>query len=295
MSLLLVLAVTTFAAGATLAVAEALRPRRELRASLRLAAGYGAPAAVADEGPRASSPLLGAATRLALRLAPRTRLDDLSARLAAAGLRVPAESFAALRVGLVAGGAALGLVAGLAAGSPGRAVLGAAALAALGHLLPALALTSRARRRREAIQASLPNVLDLLAVSIEAGLSLDAAVARVADHTDGPLADELAALLADIRVGESRDAALERLAERVEAPEVTAFARAVGRAERLGVSLGKTLRLQAQEARVRRQAAAEERAARAPVKMLFPTILFIFPALFVVVLGPALLTLTRMF
>ena len=108
----------------------------------------------------------------------------------------------------------------------------------------------------------------------------------------GALVDEFALTLGEMRVGEARPDALKRLAERVPAPELAAFVRSVIQAEQLGISLGRILRVQAADSRLRRQAAAEERATKAPIKMLFPTAVFIFPAMFVAVLGPALLTLT---
>jgi tight adherence protein C len=108
----------------------------------------------------------------------------------------------------------------------------------------------------------------------------------------GALVDEFALTLGEMRIGESRPEALKKLAERVPAPEVAAFVRSVVQAEQLGISLGRILRVQAADSRLRRQAAAEERAMKAPIKMLFPTALFIFPAMFVAILGPAFLNIT---
>jgi len=145
------------------------------------------------------------------------------------------------------------------------------------------------------MQAQLPQGLDLLAVSVEAGLGFDAAVAKLTEQMDGPLVDEFELMLAEIRMGESRENALKKLAERSGVPEVASFARAMIQADRLGVSIGRLLRSQAIETRLKRQAAAEERAMKAPIKMLFPTVLFIFPALFLVVLGPAFIQLFELF
>jgi tight adherence protein C len=107
----------------------------------------------------------------------------------------------------------------------------------------------------------------------------------------GPLVDEFELALNQMRIGESRQVALRSLADRVDAPEVGAFVRAVVQADQLGMSLGRILRVQAADSRLRRQAAAEERAMKAPIKMLFPTVLFIFPAMFLVILGPAMIHL----
>jgi Type II secretion system (T2SS), protein F len=123
-------------------------------------------------------------------------------------------------------------------------------------------------------------------------LGVVGAISKLTEHMHGALVDEFALTLGEMRVGESRPDALKRLAERVPAPEVSAFVRSVVQAEQLGISLGRILRVQAADSRLRRQAAAEERAMKAPIKMLFPTALFIFPAMFVAILGPAFLNIS---
>ena len=109
----------------------------------------------------------------------------------------------------------------------------------------------------------------------------------------GPLVDEFARLLSEVRIGEQRQTALKNMAARVDAPELSSFVRAVVQADQLGISLGRILRVQAADSRVRRQTAAEEKAMKAPIKMMFPTVLFIFPAMFIVLLGPALLNIMK--
>jgi tight adherence protein C len=111
----------------------------------------------------------------------------------------------------------------------------------------------------------------------------------------GPLADEFGLTLNEIRIGEGRQDALKKLSERTDTPEVSGFVRSIIQADQLGISLGRILRVQAADTRLRRQAAAEERAMKAPIKMLFPTVLFIFPAMFIVILGPAFLNLAKLF
>jgi len=112
---------------------------------------------------------------------------------------------------------------------------------------------------------------------------------------DGPLADEFALTLSEIRIGEGRADALKKLADRTGTPELASFVRAIVQADQLGISLGRILRVQATDSRLKRQAAAEEKAMKAPIKMLFPTVLFIFPAMFLVILGPAFLNLSKIF
>jgi tight adherence protein C len=174
-------------------------------------------------------------------------------------------------------------------------LLGALMAGAIGFLGPDYALTLKARGRKEKIRADLPDALDLLAVSVEAGLGFDASLAKLREHMDGPLAEEFGLTLSEMRIGESRGEALKRMSDRVDAPELSAFTRAIIQADQLGTSLGRILRVQAADARLRRQAAAEEKAMKAPIKMLFPTVLFIFPAMFLVILGPAILNVQKIF
>ena len=167
------------------------------------------------------------------------------------------------------------------------------ALAGLSHRDYFVSL--KAKGRREKIRADLPDALDLLAVSVEAGLGFDGAIAKLTEHMEGPLAEEFGLTLGEMRIGESRADALKRMSERVDAPELSSFTRAIIQADQLGTSLGRILRVQAADTRLRRQAAAEERAMKAPIKMLFPTVLFIFPAMFLIILGPAFLNLEKIF
>jgi tight adherence protein C len=145
------------------------------------------------------------------------------------------------------------------------------------------------------VAADLPDALDLLAVSVEAGLGFDGAVSKLTEHMEGPLIDEFELALGEMRIGESRADALKKMAERVDVHEMAAFVRSIVQADQLGISLGRILRVQAADARLKRQAAAEERAMKAPIKMLFPLVMFIFPAMFIVVLGPAFLNLGKLF
>jgi tight adherence protein C len=298
MILVVVLGAACLGGAVFLAIEAIVQPRRELRLSLQRASRTGvAPEAAAELPLDRPEPerlrVSGRAAEIVLRLSPRTSLDAVALRLASAGLapRLGAHEYLAFRLAFGVGGAVLGMVVGVAGGNAALATLFAAAFGLIGFLGPELWVNARLRRRRESIRAELPNALDLLTVSVEAGLGLDAALARLTETTKGPLADELTILLGQMSVGESRGEALRRLALRVDVPEFGAFARAVIQADQLGVSLGKTLRVQASDVRKRRHAAAEERAAKAPVKMLFPTIFCIFPTLFIVVLGPPILRL----
>jgi tight adherence protein C len=156
-------------------------------------------------------------------------------------------------------------------------------------------LGMRTRSRKEDIKAQMPDILDLLCVSVEAGLGFDAALGKVSEKMNGPLVEEVSIMLHEMRIGESRAQALKNFADRLELAETTSFARSIIQADQLGISLGRILRVQASDMRNRRQMAAEEKAMKAPVKMLFPTVVFIFPAMFVVVIGPAMLAILEVF
>jgi tight adherence protein C len=171
----------------------------------------------------------------------------------------------------------------------------AVALGGVGFIAPDLVVGHKARARNDRIRAELPDALDLMAVSVEAGMGFDGAISKLTEHMEGPLAEEFALTLSEIRIGETRQDALKKLSDRTGTPELSSFVRSIIQADQLGISLGRILRVQATDSRLKRQAAAEEKAMKAPIKMLFPTVLFIFPAMFLVILGPAFLNLSKLF
>jgi tight adherence protein C len=161
--------------------------------------------------------------------------------------------------------------------------------AAAGILLPGFFLSKAASRRAERIDSELPHFVDQLALVIEAGMSFDAALTYLAEVNEGPLAEEMQRVLTELRVGESRRAAIRSFAVRVGSDDAIAFANAVLASDQLGSPLGAILRSQASDLRHRRQIYAEERAQKAPVKMLVPMAIFILPVMFVLILAPAFL------
>ncbi len=166
-------------------------------------------------------------------------------------------------------------------------------VAALGHYLPVLWLGQRIRSRKREILKTLPDALDLLTICVEAGLGFDAAMAKVVEKWDNELSRGFARALQEIRLGKLRREALRELADTVDLPDLSTFVAAVIQAEQLGVSIAKVLHIQADQMRVRRRQRAEEEARKAPVKIMLPAVLLIFPSLFIIILGPAIINLKQ--
>lgn len=298
--MMLILAFLCLAASLAVAGKMVTEPARARQQSLRRAQGY------ADEaGGHAAEPLVDrlearygtTLARLARRLDPRITEERIATKLVSSGLahRMTANGYLALKVVLAAAGVIVGGLLGVLVGTTMTALLLGALLGFVAFVVPDLVAGSKTKTRRAEMQRQLPDALDVIAVSVEAGLGFDAALAKVGDHMSGPLVDELTLVLGELRIGEARTVALRKMAERVDLPEITSVVNSLIQAEQLGSPLGRMLRVQAQESRNRRQMAAEEQAMKAPVKMLVPTVLFIFPAMFVVILGPALIELFKVF
>jgi tight adherence protein C len=179
--------------------------------------------------------------------------------------------------------------------SPFAAVCAGSVFAAAGFFLPNVLLYNTGLKRQERIRLALPDALDLLVICVEAGLGFDAAVANLARNTEGPLAGECYRLMQEMQIGKSRSQAFRSLADRNDLEELRSFTEAVVQADALGVPIARVLHEQAAAMRVKRRQLAEERAAKVPVKILFPLVVFILPALFVVVIGPGALSITHMF
>jgi tight adherence protein C len=300
--LLIVLAIVLLAAAAYMLGEAATAQARERHVSMKRASTYGKFRAATGEQDqpfreRVVEPAKSRLAGLVFKVHPKTTLDSVRAKLLAAGMgrTVSPTGFLATKAGFGLGGLVLGaLFGGAIAGGLGILIF-AAALGGIGFIGPDFVVGSRARKRREAIKAQLPDTLDLLAVSVEAGLGFDGAISKLTDSMEGPLTEEFGLTLNEIRIGEGRSDALKKMAERCDTPEVSGFVRAIVQADQLGISLGRILRVQATDSRLRRQAAAEEKAMKAPIKMLFPTVMFIFPAMFLVILGPAFLNLSKIF
>lgn len=273
------------AALATLMLIAGLRPRvapSAWRAALR-------PHAVREA--RAERPRLRPRTALLRLRAPGAVLDPARRLIdrAGAGERVTPHGVVVLSAAAALAGplSVLALLRGQPLG--GRELALGLVVGLVGAAAPWIVLSGRATRRREEIARALPDMLDLLTVSIEAGLALEGALARVSQRGANPLHAELRRTLSEIGLGRRRREALVALSERTGAPAVRSLVNALNQAERTGMRLGPLLRAQSDELRQRRRQRAEEAAMKAPLKMLFPLVLFIFPAVFTVVIGPAVI------
>ena len=277
--------------------------QKQIAGSLARARRYGGPSVRESELTKDVTNRLLAPTvkRLAdlVTALPMTQNPDLiRRRLIAAGLghRLTPTHFLAIKGGGIVASIFFGIVLASAGLLPvGNGLIFGIVGGALAFLLPDFVVGRMVRTRRANMLIQLPEVLDLLCVSVEAGLGFDGALARITERSKGPLLEELSIVLHEMRIGESRIQALKNFSERLDMPETTAFARSIIQAEQLGMSLGRILRVQAGDSRNKRQMAAEEKAMKAPIKMLFPTVAFIFPAMFIVILGPAFLNLSKIF
>lgn len=176
-----------------------------------------------------------------------------------------------------------------------KLILIAVILAAFGYVLPNILLHNAGEKRSKLMRNSLPDAIDLLTVSVEAGLGFDAAVSRVALNTTGPLSQEFARLLQEMQLGVGRINCMRAMAERSSIPDLKSFCLAMVQAESLGIPIGKVLRIQSSEMRVKRRQRAEEKAQQVPVKIMIPLMLFILPCLFLIVMGPAAMSMVEMF
>jgi tight adherence protein C len=247
---------------------------------------------------RVVKPMLRAVANAFARLTPRRNLENIQHNLDLAGNPygwAPVEFTGVRSVAAV-------LCAGLAfaltfiAHSPLKnRILATAVVGAVGYFLPTVWLTLRIRNRQAGILKALPDALDLLTISVEAGLGFDAALTKVTEKWTNELSQAFTRVLVEIQMGTLRRDALRSMADRAGVPDLTSFVAAIIQADQLGVSLARVLHIQSEQMRIRRRQRAEELAHQAPIKMMIPLVFLIFPALFVVLLGPALPSLRSAF
>lgn len=254
-----------------------------------------------DTGPAASvvtralEPLLDAGSRLVRRLSPVRRLELIRRRIVWAGLEgtVTLEKMLSYKAAATVVGVLMGLATGGIGGLPTLVV--ALLVGGAASIVPDVVLSSRATERQKQVAVALPEALDLLALTVEAGLSLEQALEVVCDTTVGPLSAEFNRLLREVELGVPRRDALIDLRERTDVPEMSSFVVALVQSETMGVSLGDVLKVQAVQVRLKRRQRAREQAAKTPVKILFPLVIGIFPTLFVVTIGPGAIKIYQSF
>jgi tight adherence protein C len=226
---------------------------------------------------------------------------DMRARLLHAGYRKPGALYVYLgtRVLLAVGLFALVLISWPLAGvAGGRVVLGPMMAAAAGWMMPRLILSRRIKKRHDVMQKALPDTLDLMVICVEAGLGLNQALIRVSEEMEslsGPMSEELQITNLEIRAGTPREEALRNMAERTNVADLRQLVAMLIQTDRFGTSIAQALRVQADNLRTARRQRAEEAAAKTTIKMIFPLVLFIFPAMFVVILGPAVFHIVDLF
>ncbi|MDQ4501864.1 type II secretion system F family protein [Sinomonas sp. ASV322] len=264
--------------------------RREARAVRRnLERGIATPSVPVPEV-EAGSGAMATLETIARKLTPAAYVRRLDRLLALAGRpsSMPLGRLLAAKPALGAVGVGAGALFVSLGPSPTFRLI-AVFLVVLGYMLPDLLLMSRGMERQATIQRDLPNTLDQLLISVEAGLGFEAALARASTTGRGPLAEELTRTLQDMQVGRSRRESYLGLAERTTVPEVRTFVQAVVQADAYGIAIARVLRVQAKAMRVRRRQRAEQQAMKLPVMVLFPLLFFIFPVLFIAILGPAVI------
>lgn len=241
-------------------------------------------------------PGVGGLGRLAQRLTPIGLRQRLAKKLVLAGSPAgwDAEKVAAFKFMGLGAGLSLGFAIGSSLGGA-KAIAIMMLLGGIGYFAPDGLLSGRAQRRQEAIQRALPDTMDLLTISVEAGLGFDAALAQVVRNVEGPLSQEIARMLHELQLGVSRADAFRKLADRTDVDELRAFVVSMIQANRFGVGVANVLRAQARELRMKRKQRAEQKAMQTPVKILFPLIFCVLPSLFVVVMGPGAIRIFQSF
>jgi tight adherence protein C len=248
-----------------------------------------------DFSQRAVAPVMQGIGRFALRFTPTGWVERAQRKLILAGWaeRMDGNTWAAIRIiAIVVGIIALFVVMPLIEGTVMRFAVGGL-IVFLGFFGPEASLNRAIDDRRKEMERSLPDIIDLLVISVEAGLGFEAAMGRVVQNVPGELSKEFSRTLAETRVGVSRHDALRGMSERTDVDDLNSFILSLIQADQFGVSISRMLRVQAEEMRVRRRQRIQEKAFAAPVKMIFPMLFCIFPSIFIVILGPAVISISQ--
>lgn len=246
---------------------------------------------------RVLGPAVGALRAQLLRFTPVSARRRAEEKLLRAGRPMEVGSFFAIRFLLLAVMFVTGflVVTFGHVGSPAKNMLTVIGFVGAGYVLPDLWLGGKINQRRQAIQHGLPDVLDLLTISVEAGLGFDAAIQRVAEKFKGPIGEEFQEYIKEVKLGRPRVEALRGLSRRADIEDIKTFVASLIQAEQLGVSLAQVLRIQSDQMRYRRRQRAQERAMKMPIKMLFPLVFFILPTIFIILFAPLAVHLMGVF
>jgi tight adherence protein C len=238
-------------------------------------------------------PMYKALANFTIQFTPENQIEHIRKKLEQAGVagQVEPTTFLGQRIAMTLGlgGGAFVLFFLLTNLPIFQAVIGTAVGAALGYYLPMLSLSGKISRRQNDVIRSLPDALDLMVICVEAGLGFDAAMSKVYEKWDNEIANAFGRIVQEIQLGKSRREALRDMAARLDVPDFSNFTAAIIQADQLGVSIGKILRIQSDQMRIKRRQRAQERAHQAPVKMMIPMTIFIFPSIWIVLLGPAVM------
>ena len=247
----------------------------------------------ADFSERAVAPVMQGIGRFALRFTPTGWVAKAQHKLVLAGWaeRMDGNTWAAIRILAIVGSIVLAFLAvPIVSGTMMKFLVGGLLLV-IGFFGPEASLNRAIDDRRKTMEKQLPDIIDLLVISVEAGLGFEAAMGRVVQNVPGELSREFQRTLQETRVGVSRNEALRNMSERTDVDDLNSFILALIQADQFGVSIARMLRVQAEEMRVRRRQRIQEKAFAAPVKMIFPMLLCIFPSIFIVILGPAVMNI----
>ncbi|HLA44501.1 MAG TPA: type II secretion system F family protein, partial [Aggregatilineales bacterium] len=238
-------------------------------------------------------PIYQTLARFVIQFTPENQIELIRSKLERAGIagKVDPTTFFGQRIALTLGlgGGAFFLFFFMTSWPPIRAVIGTGVAAALGYYLPMLQLSSKISRRQNNVQKSLPDALDLMVICVEAGLGFDAAMGKVYEKWDNEVANAFGRIIQEIQLGKTRRDSLRDMSTRLDVPDFSNFASAIIQADQLGVSIGKILRIQSDQMRIKRRQRAQEKAQQAPVKMMIPMTFFVFPAIWIVLLGPSVM------
>jgi tight adherence protein C len=247
---------------------------------------------------RVLRPILDGMGKAVIKITPGELLASLESKVTRAGYpgNMAVKDWANLQALLVLGLPLLTIAVGRYQGASwGKVLLFAIGEIVMGFALPGFILGKKLAARQKAVQITLPDIIDLLTVSVEAGLGFDAALMKVVDKKTGPLASEFEKVLQEIKIGRQKKDALKDMAQRVGLQDLTTLIGAIIQADQFGVGIANILRIQAEQIRQKRRQRAQEKAMKAPIKMLIPMVIFIFPTLFIVLLGPVIIQLIDQF